>query len=61
MGMRTVVWFYMYGSECIEVSEALQSVVLSPHSIIIINHSYNTLSTLAKLLAAQEIHLVLLT
>ena len=64
MGIWTVVWctvwFYMYGSECIEVSEA-QSVVLSSHSIIIINHSFNTLRTLAKLLAAQEINLILLT
>ena len=46
----------MHGSECIAVREALQSVVLSSHSIIIINHSYNTLWTLAKLLA--EIYLL---
>ena len=61
MGMWTVVWFYMYGSEYIAVSEPLRSVLLSSHSIIIINHNYNTLSTLAKLLATPEIHLQLLT
>ena len=38
------MWFYICGSKCIEVSEAFQSVVLSSHSIIIINHSFNTLT-----------------
>ena len=51
--------FYVHGSEYIAVSEPLQSVLLSSHSII--NHNYNTLSTLAKLLATPEIHLLLLT
>ena len=61
-GLYLQLWpqLYRIGSsiylfyECIEVSEALQSVMSSSHSIIIISHSYNTLRTLAKLLAVPD-------